>query len=134
MSPRSPVRTEHAAAALAAYSQGMVGGGLVFTAGSLGVDPATNELVEGGAGPQATQAIANLRAVLETAGSGLDRVLKTTVFLVDMGDFAEVNEAYAAAFPEPYPARSAFAVVSLPRGGRVEIECVALAGEDADPS
>lgn len=131
---RAPVRTEHAPTALGAYSQGMIGPGLVFTAGQLGADPGTGELVEGGAGAQARQAIANLGAVLQAAGSGLDRVLKVTVFLVDMGDFAEVNEAYAAAFPEPYPARSAFAVAALPRGARVEIECVALAGEDAVPS
>jgi 2-iminobutanoate/2-iminopropanoate deaminase len=131
---RTPVRTENAPAAIGAYSQGIIGAGLVFTAGQLGVDPATNELVEGGAGAQARQAIANLGAVLEAARSGLDRVLKVTLFLVDMGDFAEVNEAYAAAFPEPYPARSAFAVAALPRGGRVEIECVAVAGEDAVPS
>jgi 2-iminobutanoate/2-iminopropanoate deaminase len=129
MSDRRAVRTDKAGGAIAAYSQAMVGGGLVFTAGSLGVDPATGELVPGGAGEQATQAIANLTAILDAAGSSLDRVLKTTIFLADMEDFAAVNEAYAAAFPQPYPARSTFAVAALPRGGRVEIECVALAGD-----
>jgi 2-iminobutanoate/2-iminopropanoate deaminase len=129
MSDRRAVRTEKAGGAIAAYSQAMVGGGLVFVAGSLGVDPASGELVAGGAGAQATQAIANLTAILDAAGSSLDRVLKTTIFLADMEDFAAVNEAYAAAFPQPYPARSTFAVAALPRGGRVEIECVALAGD-----
>jgi 2-iminobutanoate/2-iminopropanoate deaminase len=134
MSGRRAVRTEHAGGAIAAYSQAMVGGGLVFVAGCLGVDPSSGELVEGGAGAQARRAVANIEAILDAAGSSLDRVLKTTIFLVDMADFADVNEAYAAAFPEPYPARSTFAVVALPRGARVEIECVALAGEDAVPS
>jgi 2-iminobutanoate/2-iminopropanoate deaminase len=129
MSDRRAVRTEKAGGAIAAYSQAMVGGGLVFVAGSLGVDPASGELVAGGAGAQAAQAIANLTAILDAAGSSLDRVLKTTIFLVDMEDFSAVNEAYAAAFPQPYPARSTFAVAALPRGGRVEIECVALAGD-----
>ena len=134
MSDRHAVRTEHAGGAIAAYSQAMVGGGLVFVAGCLGLDPATGELVEGGAGAQAQRACANIQAILDAAGSSMDRVLKKTIFLVDMADFAEVNAAYAAAFPEPYPARSTLAVAALPRGGRVEIECVALAGEDVDPS
>jgi 2-iminobutanoate/2-iminopropanoate deaminase len=133
MTDRRAIRTDKAGGAIAAYSQAMVGGGLVFVAGSLGVDPATGELVDGGAGEQATQAVANLTAILDAAGSSLDRILKTTIFLVDMEDFSAVNEAYAAAFPEPYPARSTVAVAALPRGGRVEIECVALAG-DADGS
>ena len=133
MTDRRAIRTDKAGGAIAAYSQAMVGGGLVFVAGSLGVDPATGELVDGGAGEQATQAVANLTAILDAAGSSLDRILKTTIFLVDMEDFSAVNEAYAAAFPQPYPARSTVAVAALPRGGRVEIECVALAG-DADGS
>lgn len=129
MTDRRAVRTEKAGGAIAAYSQAMIGGDLVFVAGSLGVDPATGELVDGGAGDQASQAIANLTAILDAAGSSLDRVLKTTIFLVDMEDFSAVNDAYAAAFPQPYPARSTVAVAGLPRGGRVEIECVALTGD-----
>lgn len=129
MSDRRAVRTEKAGGAIAAYSQAMVGNGFVFVAGCLGVEPTSGELVPGGAGDQAAQAIANITAILDAAGSSLDRVLKTTIFLVDMEDFAAVNEAYAAAFPQPYPARSTFAVAALPRGGRVEIECVALAGD-----
>jgi 2-iminobutanoate/2-iminopropanoate deaminase len=129
MTDRRAIRTEKAGGAIAAYSQAMVGGSLVFVAGSLGVDPATGELVDGGAGEQASQAIANLTAILDAAGSSLDRVLKTTIFLADMEDFSAVNEVYAAAFPQPYPARSTVAVAALPRDGRVEIECVALAGD-----
>jgi len=107
----------------------MAGSGLVFTAGSLGLDPTTGQLVSGGAAAQATRAIANLGAILDAAGSSLDRVLKTTVFLVDMADYPAVNEVYREAFPEPYPARTAVAVQALPLGARVEIECVALAAE-----
>lgn len=129
MSARRAVRTEDAPGAVAPYSQGMVGSGMVFTAGSLGLDPATGQLVEGGAAAQAKRAIANLSAILDAAGSSLDRVLKTTVFLVDMTDYPEVNEIYRDAFPEPYPARTAVAVQALPLGARVEIECVALVAE-----
>ena len=129
MSGRRAVRTDNAAGTVAPYSQGMVGSGLVFTAGSLGLDPASGALVEGGAAPQAKRAIANLAAILDAAGSGLDRVLKTSVFLVDMADYPEVNEVYRDAFPEPYPARTTVAVQALPMGARVEIECVAMAAE-----
>ena len=107
----------------------MIGAGLVFTAGSVGLDPATGRLVEGGAAIQATRAIANLGAILDAAGSSLDRVLKTTVFLVDLADYPAVNEVYRDAFPEPYPARTTVAVLGLPLGARVEIECVALTAE-----
>jgi 2-iminobutanoate/2-iminopropanoate deaminase len=129
MTDRRAIRTGQAGGVIAAYSQAMVAAGLVFTAGNLGVDPATGELVDGGVGPQTSRAIANLSAILDAAESSLDRVLKTTVFLVDMADFAAMNEAYAAAFPEPYPARTTVAVRALPREGRVEIECVAVVGE-----
>ena len=129
MSERQEIHTPHAPTPIAPYSQGMAGAGLVFPAGTLGLDPLTGALVEGGAAAEARQAIANLAAILDAAGSGLDRVLKTTVFLVDMADFPAVNEVYRAAFPEPYPARTAIAVQALPLNGRVEIECVALAPE-----
>ena len=127
MSDRQQIHTAHAPTPIAPYSQAMAGAGLVYPAGSLGVDPTTGALVEGGAAAEARQAIANLEAILTAAGSGLDRVLKTTVFLVDMAEFAAVNEVYRAAFPEPFPARTAIAVQALPLNGRVEIECVALA-------
>jgi 2-iminobutanoate/2-iminopropanoate deaminase len=107
----------------------MVGAGLVFAAGSVGLDPATGSLVEGGAAVEAKRAIANLGAILDAAGSSLDRVLKTTVFLVDMADYSAMNEIYREAFPEPYPARTTVVVHALPLGARVEIECVALTAE-----
>ena len=129
MTRRQPITTDRAPHAVAPYSQAMVGAGLVYTAGQIGIDPATGRLVEGGAAAEAAQVIANLAAVLAAAGSGMDAVIKTTVFLADMDDYAAVNEAYRAGFPAPYPARTAVAVRALPLGARVEIECVALAPE-----
>lgn len=125
MSERTPIQTDAAPAALGPYSQAIRGGGLVFTAGQVGLDPQTGELAVGVVA-QAEQALANLAAILGAAGSTLDRTLKTTIFLADMGDFAAVNEAYARYFSEPYPARSTVAVKQLPRNALVEIECVAL--------
>lgn len=125
MSERTPIQTDAAPAALGPYSQAIRGGGLVFTAGQVGLDPQTGELAVGVVA-QAEQALANLAAILGAAGSTLDRTLKTTIFLADMGDFAAVNEAYARHFSEPYPARSTVAVKQLPRNALVEIECVAL--------
>ncbi|MGH2427863.1 MAG: Rid family detoxifying hydrolase [Candidatus Limnocylindria bacterium] len=128
MSAREPIRTDAAPAAAGPYSQAIRAGDLVFTAGQLGTDPVTGELAGDGVADQARRALANVAAILEAAGSGLDRVVKVTVFLVDIGDWPAVNEVYAAAMPEPYPARSAFAVRELPKGAKVEIECVALSG------
>jgi 2-iminobutanoate/2-iminopropanoate deaminase len=108
------------------YSQAITTGDLIYTSGQIPLDPVTMEVVAGGITEQATQAIANLRAVLQTAGSDLDRVVKTTVFLVDLADFAGLNEAYARAFGDHRPARSTVGVSSLPRGVRVEIEAVAV--------
>lgn len=130
---REAIHTDAAPAAVGPYSQAIRAGGFIFSAGQVGVDPARKALAEG-AGAQATQALANLAAVLEAAGTGLDRVVKTTIFLADIADFAEVNEAYAAAFSQPFPARSTFAVRALPMGALVEIECVALAGDGQAPS
>lgn len=107
------------------YSQAIVSGGLVFCAGQVGLDPASGRLVEGGVAAEAERALANLAAVLEAAGSDLAHVVKTTCFLVDLADFAAFNEAYQHAMPEPYPARSTFAVAGLPAGARVEIEAIA---------
>ena len=129
MTERQQVHSPNAPNPVAPYSHGMVGAGLVIPSGQVGIDPATGAMVVGGAAAEARQAIANLAAILEAAGSGLDRVLKTTVFLVDMADFQAVNEAYRAAFPEPYPSRTAVCVQALPVNARVEIECVALAPE-----
>jgi 2-iminobutanoate/2-iminopropanoate deaminase len=129
MSQRRVVQTSDAPAAAGPYSQAVVSHGLVFAAGQVGLDPAHGELVEGGVQQQAEQALTNLGAVLVAAGSGLDRVLKTTIFLTDIGDFAAVNEVYARRVDEPYPARSTVAVAALPKGALVEIECVALGSE-----
>lgn len=130
---REAIHTDAAPAAIGPYSQAIRAGGFVFTAGQVGVDPARKALAEG-AGGQATQALANLAAILGAAGTGLDRVVKTTIFLADIADFAEVNRAYEAAFSTPFPARSTFAVRALPMGALVEIECVALAGDGPEPS
>ena len=124
MSPRQ-VQTDAAPGAIGPYSQAIVHQGLVLTAGQLGVDPQTGELVGESAAEQAGQAMRNLAAVLDAAGTGWDRVLKTTIFLVDMADFNAVNEEYVKHLSPPLPARSTIGVAALPRGGRVEIECIA---------
>jgi 2-iminobutanoate/2-iminopropanoate deaminase len=129
MSRRTLVQTDAAPGAIGPYSQAIVAGGLVFTAGQVGLDPTSGELVAGDVGDQARQALRNLSAVLTAAGSGWDRVVKTTIYLVEMADFATVNEVYAAALQPPFPARSTVAVRSLPRGALMEIEAVALSGE-----
>jgi 2-iminobutanoate/2-iminopropanoate deaminase len=128
MTARTQVETNAAPAAIGPYSQAIRTGELVFTAGQLGADPASGELVEGAAA-QADRAIRNLTAILDAAGTSLERVVKTTVFLADFADFAAVNEIYASHFSTPYPARSTVAVKALPKGALVEIEAVALSGE-----
>ena len=120
------VSTEKAPKAIGPYSQAILIDNLVFTAGQVGLDPATMELVDGGIEAQTRQVLTNLKNVLETADSGLKFVVKTTVFLQDMGDFAKMNSVYAEFFPENPPARSTVQVAALPKGARVEIECVAL--------
>jgi 2-iminobutanoate/2-iminopropanoate deaminase len=127
MTTREPIRTEDAPAAAGAYSQAIRAGDLVFTAGQLGTDPASGQLAEGIAA-QAEQALRNLGAILEAADSGLDRLVKVTVYLADIGDWPALNEVYTHLVPEPFPARSAFAVKALPLGALVEIEAVAVAG------
>ena len=122
------IATALAPAAIGPYSQAIRSGGWVFCSGQLALDPATAQLVGADAGTQAARVLANLRAVLEAAGSSMDRVLKTTVFLVSMDDFGAMNAEYARAFGDHKPARSTVAVARLPRDARVEIECVALAG------
>ncbi len=119
-----PIATESAPAALGPYSQGIASGELVFCAGQLGLDPATGLLVDG-VEAQAARALENIAAVLGAAGLDLGSVVKTTIFLANMDDFATVNEVYAQHFTPPYPARSTVAVAALPKGGRVEIEAIA---------
>ena len=123
--PIDTVATSGAPRAIGPYSQALRAGGFLFTAGQVGFDPATGELVDGGIAEQTRQVLANIRAILEAGGSGLSQVVKTTVFLVDMADFAAMNEVYAEAFGTHRPARSTVAVAALPRGARVEIEAVA---------
>lgn len=120
------VSTKKAPRAIGPYSQAIRTDNLVFTAGQVGLDPATMELVDGGVEAQTRQVLTNLRHVLEKADSGLNYVVKTTVFLQDMSDFARMNSVYAEFFPENPPARSTVQVAGLPKGALVEIECVAL--------
>ena len=122
---RKVVATEKAPAAIGPYAQANVIGNLVFTSGQLGMDPATGNLVEGGVQAQTHQVFANLKAVLEEAGSGLEKIVKTTCFLQDMGDFVAMNEVYASYFEGAFPSRSAVEVAKLPKGGLIEIEAVA---------
>ena len=125
MTSRKSIHTDAAPAAAGPYSQAIRTGDLVFTAGQLGIDPATGDLVGPDVASQAEAALGHLRSILEAAGSGLDQLAKVTVFLADIGDWPAVNEVYARIIPEPFPARSAFAVKDLPKGARVEIEAVA---------
>jgi len=101
----------------------------VFASGQIPIDPATGEFVKGGVGEQTEQVLKNLSAVLEAAGSGLDKIVKTTVFLADMKEFAQMNEVYATFFADAPPARATVAALGLPRDARVEIEAVALVSE-----
>jgi 2-iminobutanoate/2-iminopropanoate deaminase len=119
------VATEKAPAAVGPYSQAIVAGGFVFTAGQVALVPGEGRLVDGGVTEQTEQVLTNLEAVLAAAGSSLAKVVKTTVFLVDMADFAAMNEVYARRFGEARPARSTVAVSALPRGAIVEIDAVA---------
>jgi 2-iminobutanoate/2-iminopropanoate deaminase len=130
MPNRESVHTERAPAPFggAPYSQAMISGELVFVSGQVPIDPATGALVEGGIAQQTEQVLRNLQAVLEQAGSGLDRALKTTVFLTDLGSFGEMNEVYARHLVAPFPARSTFEVSALPAGASIEIECIAVRG------
>ena len=122
---REVISTDAAPAAAGPYSQAIRAGELVFTAGQLGIDPATGELIGDDVQAQADRSLANVRAILEAVGSGLDRLVKVTVYLADIADWPAVNEVYAREVPQPFPARSAFAVRDLPKGARVEIEAVA---------
>ncbi len=126
MASIATTHTELAPKAIGPYAQATVVGDLVYTAGQVGLDPKTMTLVDGGVAEQTDRVMKNLAAVLEAAGSGLAKVAKTSVFLVDMADFAAMNEVYAKAFGDHRPARTTVAVVGLPRGARVEIECVAV--------
>ena len=119
------ISTKKAPAAIGPYSQAIQVGGLVYTSGQRPINPETGAFVPGGIKEQTRQSLTNVKAVLEEAGTAMNRVVKTTVFLADMGDFADMNSVYAEFFSTPYPARSAVAVKTLPKGALVEIEVVA---------
>ncbi|MDR0542442.1 MAG: RidA family protein [Dysgonamonadaceae bacterium] len=123
---KHPISTTQAPAAIGPYSQAIQAGNLLFLSGQLGIDPATGDFVPGMVTEQTEQVVKNIRAVLAEAGLTLDNVVKTTVFLADMTDFAAMNVVYGQHFVQPYPARSAVAVKTLPKNGLVEIEVIAV--------
>lgn len=124
---RDRISTDKAPAAIGPYSQAIRAGEMIFCSGQIGLDPASGELAKGDVQEQTRRALQNLTEVLEASGSGLDRVVKTTIFLASMDDFTAVNETYAEFFPKDPPARSTVAVKDLPKAALVEIEAIALA-------
>jgi len=123
---RQRITTSSAPAAIGPYSQAIVSGQLIFCSGQVALDPQTGQLIEGDVGAQTCRALENLSAVLHAAGSSLAQVVKTTVFLTSIAEFAAMNEAYAEFFTGDPPARSTVGVAELPRGARVEVECIAV--------
>jgi 2-iminobutanoate/2-iminopropanoate deaminase len=121
------IASEGAPKAVGAYAQAVRAQGFVFLSGQIPLDPSTGELITGDIAAQTRRVMDNLRAVLETAGTALDRVVKATIYLTDMNDFAVVNQTYAEYFPAAKPARATVAVAALPRGSKVEIDMIALA-------
>jgi 2-iminobutanoate/2-iminopropanoate deaminase len=124
------IATPDAPKAIGPYSQAMLTGGQVYTAGQIALDPVSMELVQGDVAEQTERVMQNLRAILEAAGSGMSSVIKTTVYLIDMGDFAAMNEVYARHFGDHRPARSTVAVAALPKGARVEIDAIGIREKD----
>ena len=120
------IATQNAPAAIGPYSQAIEANGTVYVSGQLGIDPATGNFVEGGAVAQARQSLTNISNILKEAGLSMKNVVKVTVLLADINDFAAVNEIYKDFFEAPFPARSAFAVAALPKGGKIEIEAIAV--------
>ena len=122
------VTTSQAPAAIGPYSQGIVAGGFLFVSGQIPLDPATGQMVAGDVGAQVAQVLENLKAILEAAGSGLGAVVRTTVYLADLGEYSKMNEVYGKYFVADPPARSTVEVAALPRGARVEIDVIARLG------
>lgn len=127
MATKETISTENAPGAIGPYSQAVKTGNLVFCSGQIPIDPETGEFVSGGVGEQTEQVLRNLSAVLKAAGTSLDDVVKTTVFLADMEDFTAMNEIYTKYFDENKPARATVQAARLPRDARVEIDCIAIA-------
>jgi 2-iminobutanoate/2-iminopropanoate deaminase len=125
---RKIIFTERAPKALGAYSQAVVSNGFAFLSGQIPLDPSTGQLIDGDVAAQTVRVLENLRAVLEACGSSLEQVVKTTVFLKDMGEFAQMNAVYSEYFPENPPARATVEAARLPRDVRVEIDCIAAVG------
>ncbi len=123
---KKAITSESAPAAIGPYSQAIKAGNMLFMSGQLGIDPVTGNFVEGGVKEQTVQVFKNINAILSEAGLSMDHIVKTTVFLADMADFAVMNEVYATQFEGTFPARSAVAVKTLPKNGLVEIEVVAI--------
>ena len=123
---KQPIATPLAPAAIGPYRQAVEAGNTLYVSGQLPINPATGLFAEGGIKELTAQSLTNMKAILEAAGMSFDNVVKTTVFLADMADFADMNEVYAQFFAAPFPARSAVAVKTLPKGARVEIECIAV--------
>ncbi len=122
------IATDQAPRAIGPYSQAVRAGNVIFASGQIPIDPATGEFVAGGVAEQTEQVMRNITAVLEAAGSGLNQIVKTTVFLADMNDFTAMNEVYARFFPETPPARATIQAARLPRDAKVEIEAIAVLG------
>ncbi|HEY0405570.1 MAG TPA: RidA family protein [Pyrinomonadaceae bacterium] len=127
---RQIIETDKAPRAIGPYSQAVVAGGFVFASGQIPLDPQTGEFVAGGVAEQTEQVMRNLSALMEAAGTSLERVVKTTVFLADMNDFAAMNEVYSRYFSDQPPARATVEAARLPRDARVEIEAIALLGKE----
>ena len=123
---KQAIETQQAPAAIGPYSQAIEAGGTIYVSGQLPINPATGQFAEGGIKELTRQSLTNMQHILQQAGCNMQHVVKTSVFLADMNDFAEMNEVYAEFFKAPFPARSAVAVKTLPKGARVEIECIAV--------
>lgn len=123
---KQAIETQQAPAAIGPYSQAIEAGGTIYVSGQLPINPATGQFAEGGIKELTRQSLTNMQHILQQAGCDMQHVVKTSVFLADMNDFAEMNKVYAEFFKAPFPARSAVAVKTLPKGARVEIECIAV--------
>lgn len=123
---KTAISTTQAPAAIGPYSQAIEANGTIYVSGQLPINPATGEFAEGGIKELTAQSLTNIKNILAEAGLTMENVVKTSVFLADMADFAEMNEVYAQFFSAPFPARSAVAVKTLPKGARIEIECIAV--------